>query len=546
MNGNLEIEFDTDLTTATQGLTLNVDGTAFDFEDADSKRATARVWFTSGQSWSAGDAVTLTLIEPADATLSDLELEDNTAAGITLTPTFVTGTRSYTASVASSVSAITLTPTVNDASATVEYLNASNAAITDTDTTTPALDAPLVVGANTFKVKVTAGNTTPPSPESALVSTAGDRVTFSFDEDLDIAVEFLPAAVVAAFTLTADGVALNINSISATGSAELLISLPTGTTIYQNQTVKVSYDKTAAGTDALEDDAGNEVASFTDFAVTNDSTVPTPVNTPAEGKPTISGPAQVGRTLTAATAGITDDEGLTMVSYEYEWLAAGTVIGGATSATYTPTSSVQGDKIAVRVTFDDDEDNPETLTSDETAPVVPDAASCLGSAVWCSTLTVEHGTPDGGDFSLGLGTGFGSAMEDFGSLVGATFTHLGTGYTVTQILADGSALNFATSPNLPDDGAGLTLHIQRVSGTLALKLSDRDSYDMQNGYPTGTRIWYFVGSLATGPANPPLLRGFANPNGDYRQDTDEGTLLAVSLFHENRDATGAPTISGTA
>ena len=173
----------------------------------------------------------------------------------------------------------------------------------------------------------------------------------------------------------------------------LAIRLPTGTTISQNQTVKLSYDKTAAGTDALEDAAGNEVASFTDFAVTNNSTV-VPTNTPAEGKPTISGPAQVGRTLTAATAGITDDEGLTMVSYEYEWLAAGTVIGGATSATYTPTSSVQGDKIAVRVTFDDDEDNPETLTSDETAPVVPDAVFCLGTAVWCSTLTVEHGTPD--------------------------------------------------------------------------------------------------------------------------------------------------------
>ena len=155
-NGRLEIEFDTDLTTATQGLTLNVDGTAFAFEDADSKLAAVRVWFSSGLSWSAGDSVSLTLIEPADATLSDLVLEDNAGTEINLTPTFVTGTTRYTASVASSVSAITLTPTVNESSATVEYLNASNAAITDTDMTTPALDAPLVVGANTFKVKVTA------------------------------------------------------------------------------------------------------------------------------------------------------------------------------------------------------------------------------------------------------------------------------------------------------------------------------------------------------------------------------------------------------
>ena len=157
--------------------TLNVDGTAFAFEDADSKLAAVRVWFNSGLSWSAGDSVSLTLIEPADATLSDLVLEDNAGTEITLTPTFVTGTTRYTASVASSVSAITLTPTVNDASATVEYLNASNAAITDTDTTTPALDAPLVVGANTFKVKVTAGNTTPTTETYRVVVTRAADTT---------------------------------------------------------------------------------------------------------------------------------------------------------------------------------------------------------------------------------------------------------------------------------------------------------------------------------------------------------------------------------
>ena len=91
-----------------------------------------------------------------DATLSDLALEEGGGNEITLTPPFVTGTKSYTALVANSVSSITLTPTVNDANATVEYLDASDASITDTDTSTPALDAPLAVLGNTFKVKVTA------------------------------------------------------------------------------------------------------------------------------------------------------------------------------------------------------------------------------------------------------------------------------------------------------------------------------------------------------------------------------------------------------
>ena len=57
----------------------------------------------------------------------------------------------------------------------------------------------------------------------------------------------------------------------------LLFNLASGTTIYAGQTVRLSYDKTVAGADALEDAAGNEVASFTDFTVTNNSTV---VNNP--------------------------------------------------------------------------------------------------------------------------------------------------------------------------------------------------------------------------------------------------------------------------
>ena len=96
-------------------------------------------------------------IVSTDATLSALALADNNGTAVSLTPsTFVATTTSYTADVANGVTSITLTPTVNDSDATVEYLDASNAAITDTNLSTPALDAPVVLGDNTFKVKVTA------------------------------------------------------------------------------------------------------------------------------------------------------------------------------------------------------------------------------------------------------------------------------------------------------------------------------------------------------------------------------------------------------
>ena len=93
-------------------------------------------------------------------------------------------------------------------------------------------------------------------------------------------------------------------------------------------------------------------------------------NTPATGAPTISGTAQVGQTLTASTTGISDDDGLDNVSYSYQWLADDTEIDGATSSTYTLQATDNGKVIKVRVTFTDDADSDESLTSAATEAVV--------------------------------------------------------------------------------------------------------------------------------------------------------------------------------
>ena len=88
--GQLQIGFDTDLTTATQALTLNIDGTAFAFEDADVKVDAGRYWNNSGLSWTAGGTVSLTLTEATTpvnnapdfgATTANRSVAENTAAG---------------------------------------------------------------------------------------------------------------------------------------------------------------------------------------------------------------------------------------------------------------------------------------------------------------------------------------------------------------------------------------------------------------------------------------------------------------------------------
>ena len=114
-------------------------------------------------------------------------------------------------------------------------------------------------------------------------------------------------------------------------------------------------------------------------------------NSPATGAPTISGTAQVGETLTADTSNIDDEEGLTNVSYRYQWIAGGSDIAGATSSSYTLTSSQQGQTVQVRVSFTDDAANQESLTSAETLAVAarPNTAA-TGEPTISGTPQVEQ------------------------------------------------------------------------------------------------------------------------------------------------------------
>ena len=59
------LSFNADLTTAAQTLILDVAGTTFAFEDAETKATAVRIWSNSGLSWSVDDPVVVKLVEPA-------------------------------------------------------------------------------------------------------------------------------------------------------------------------------------------------------------------------------------------------------------------------------------------------------------------------------------------------------------------------------------------------------------------------------------------------------------------------------------------------
>ena len=97
-------------------------------------------------------------------------------------------------------------------------------------------------------------------------------------------------------------------------------------------------------------------------------------NSPATGLPTISGTVQVGETLMAGTSNIADEDGLEDVSFTYQWLAGDADISGATGSTYTLANADEGKAVKVRLSFTDDADNEEMLTSGST-----DAVAAVGA-----------------------------------------------------------------------------------------------------------------------------------------------------------------------
>ena len=124
------------------------------------------------------------------------------------------------------------------------------------------------------------------------------------------------------------------------------------------------------------------------------------VNRAATGLPTVRGMAQVGETQTADTSGIGDADGLSSVTYKYQWVRSDgttdTDISGATESTYSLVLADEGKTVKVMVSFTDDWGNAEELTSSATESVAArpnsvttGAPTISGTAQVGETLTAD-------------------------------------------------------------------------------------------------------------------------------------------------------------
>ena len=99
---------------------------------------------------------------------------------------------------------------------------------------------------------------TPTVPSSAWVLGVGDRLTLTFNEDLDIGPGKLPPAD--AFIVKADGAEVALQSVELSVNLDNF-RLTLSSTIGARQIVTVSYAVPATGT-VIEDTAGNDALAF--------------------------------------------------------------------------------------------------------------------------------------------------------------------------------------------------------------------------------------------------------------------------------------------
>ena len=319
-------------------------------------------------------------------------------------------------------------------------------------------------------------------------------------------------------------------------------------------------------------------------------------NSPATGRPSVTGTAQMGETLTVDTTGITDDDGLDNVSYSYQWVRSdGTTdadITGATEPTYTLVSADQGKTVKVRVSFTDDAGNAETLTSASTASVAavsvdpPSKPTGLAASTTSSSVTLTWDDPGDGSISgyqiLRLNRAIHS-LGDFQIHVDDTSSNE-TAYTDTDVEAEAryvyriKARNSAglspksrfanavlpeASPevaNRPATGTPTISGTAQEGETLTADtsgISDADglnnvSYSYQWVRNDGTSDSDIAGAtgatytlVSADQGNTVKVKvSFTDDAGNAEEVTGRATVAVAA--RANTPATGSPTISGTA
>ncbi|UDF31777.1 UNVERIFIED_ORG: cadherin-like beta sandwich domain-containing protein (plasmid) [Roseateles sp. XES5] len=361
--------------------------------------------------------LSVTRIRSSVADLANLSL-----SGAALSPSFTTGTTGYTASVANSISTITVTPTVTDSLSTVTVNNTTVASGT---ASTPI---PLVVGPNTITTVVTA--------EDGTTKTYTTTVTRAASAD----------ATLSALSLS---------------SGTLSPSFATGTKTYTasvaDAVTSVTVTPTAAAPGAaitVNTIAVASGAASTAIPLVVGANVITTVVTAADGVTTDTYTITVTRAAPASTdaslSGLVLSSGTLAPSFVSGTTAYTASVGNAVSTlTLTPTVSALGASVAVN-------GNPVTTGTASTPLSLVVGANVITTVVTAPdgvttdtyTITVTRAAPASTDASLsGLVLSSGTLAPSFVSGTTAYTASVGNAVSTLTLTPTVSALGASVAVN---------------------------------------------------------------------------------------------------
>ena len=484
--GSLFFSLTSDLAAADAAkLVLHVDSAEFAFSDAFGPSGTNTYsWVLSGLDWSSVPNVTLRLrdgstpdaTDATDATLSALVVNDG-STDLTLSPGFASDKYTYTVSVGNTVAEVTVTPTENDSSATIEYLDASDMTLDDALTAVTGHQVAVAVGATVFKVKVTASDGTTTQTYAVTVNRAsatapgkptGLTATASGSTQIDLswtAPRLDGGSAITGYRIevSTDGSTWT-DLVADTGSTDTSYS-HTGLAGGDTRHYRVSAIN-AAGTSAPSD----AVSTNTDAAT-------------APGKPTgltatASGSTQIDLTWTAPAS----DGGSAITGYRIEVSTDGSTWTDrvadtdSTDTSYSHTGLEADDTRHYRVSAINaaGTSEPSDAVSTNTAPTAPGKPTGLTATASGSTQIDLTWTPPASDGGSAI-TGYRIEVSTDGS----TWTDLvadtgndGTSYSHTGLEADDtrhyrvSAINAAGTSD-PSDAVSTNTETTTTTPTIA-------------------------------------------------------------------------------
>ena len=438
------------------------------------------ITLTNASGTSAQTAASIfTYTKSNDATLSALALSVGT-----LSPSFAAGTNSYTISDAKD--GLTVTPTVNQVNATVEVKvgSGSFAAVTSGSASSPL---PLLIGANTITVKVTAHDGTTTNSYTIVATRFSNVATLSGASvkgqaaTVGTASETLGSETAGTIVLTTaqaiGSAATTFTTTNGAATVTKIVKFPSGTTVNLSGYASANGQANGATTTLIDGDffvikvtAADGTVNYSRVNVTVNSNIATLSGASVKGQAATVGTAsatlgsETAGTMTLTTAQATGSAATTFTATnsgatitkiaKFSWLIPENASNFAAAQSFVNGAGTQlsnGDYFVIQVTAADGTVNYTRVNVTVNSNIATlSGASVKGQAAKVGTASETLGSETAGSIVLTTAQAIGSAATTFTATNGAA--------TITKIVKfpSGTTVNLSDYASATGQANGAT------------------------------------------------------------------------------------------